>query len=638
MTDGESTEGGLRQREARIEALIAANPDAVVQMDETGTIISWNPSAEKILGWPAAEAVGKRLSELVIPIRHREAHERGLMRFISTGQGTMVNRHIETTALNRDGRKFPVELTVIPIRQRQGYCFTVFLRDITELHQAREAMQESEERFRATFEQAAVGIGHVAPNGHWLRVNRKYCDILGYTVEELMKLDIAEITHPDDRETTLKHMTLLREGKLGDYCLEKRYIRKDGSIVWVNITVSKVTDSEGNPNFFITVVEDITARKEAELALRLSEARYRALYRDNPVMIFTLDSKLKILSANPICARQLGYETEELEGRSGLEVFHEDDRTAVAGQLQNCLRNPGRMYRWQFRKVRKGDRGILWVEETAEGVYNPEGRPNILVVCQDITERRRAKEEIERLNSELAARAAELEEANRELEAFNYAVAHDLRKPLTIVNGYCQVLQEQCVDKLDEHCIQYLREAYDATWRMNQLIDTLLGFANLAGVQLQWEPIDLSAMAEAVAEELRLAEPGRRITFRIAEGVSARGDSSLLRVVLENLLGNAWKYTGKEQEALIEFGLKEIGAHRACFVRDNGSGFDMADMDKLFLPFQRLPGTEQFKGHGIGLASVERIIRRHGGKIWAEAEPGKGATFYFTLPDNDSGS
>jgi PAS domain S-box-containing protein len=496
-----------------------------------------------------------------------------------------------------------------------------------------EVLRESEERFRTTFDQATVGIAHVDPDGRWLQINPKYCDILGYSAEELRAMSIEDITHPDDRELSIHHIRLLEEGRIGDYCLEKRYIRKDGATVWVNLTVSKVARSDGRPRFFIGVVEDITSRKRAEEAMRFSEARYRALFRDNPTMIFTLDAEWKILSANPMCTGQLGYRLDEMEGRSGLEFFHDDDRPAVAEQLRNCLRNPGRVHHWQFRKVRK-DGGLLWVEETAEAVYDLKGEPNVLVVCQDITARRRSQEEIERLNAALTARAAELEDSNMELEAFNYAVAHDLRKPLTTVNGYCQILQDTCTDRLDEPCKGYLQEAFDATCRMNQLIDTLLNFARLTGVELHRGEVDLSALAQAVIAELKLAEPARRVDFRIAPEVSATGDAGLLRVVMENLFGNAWKYTSKQEEGVIEFGRTESGGNPTYFVRDNGRGFDMADVGNLFMPFQRLPGTEEFRGHGIGLATVERIIRRHGGRIWAEGEPGKGATIYFTLmPD-----
>jgi len=221
-------------------------------------------------------------------------------------------------------------------------------------------------------------------------------------------------------------------------------------------------------------------------------------------------------------------------------------------------------------------------------------------------------------------KSIELEDANRELEAFNYTVAHDLRKPLTVVNGYCQLIRELYGDILDEQCKCYLQEAYDGTLRMNRLIEALLNFSRMGHVEPRREMVDLSAIVHEVASELKLAKPGRQVTFMIADGVSAEGDANLLRVVLDNLLGNAWKYTGTRDEGIIEFGTTEVDGKPAYFVLDNGAGFDMADADKLFTPFQRLPGAEECRGFGIGLATVERIIRRQGGRVWAKAEAGKG--------------
>jgi PAS domain S-box-containing protein len=541
-------EEALRQSRDRVQAIIANAFDAVVEMDDGGVITSWNPRAETMFGWPAEEVIGRKPGETIIPERYRKAHEVGLRHFLATGEGPILNRHMEMTARHRDGHEIPVELTVTPVRWGAGYIFNAFLRDISERRQAEEersrlaaivdfsddaiigktldgtiaswnqgaeklygyaaaevigrpasvlvppehrdempqllarirrgehlrhyqtdrlgkdgrripisltlspikdavgeiigasaiardiseqkeaeqALRESEERFRATFNQAAVGMVHVKPDGRLLRMNQKCCDIFGYTVEELKTKTIADITHPDDLETSMNHIQRLREGKIDSYTLEKRYIRKDRSTVWVDLTVSKVVDEGGRPSFFVGVIEDITERKAAEQALRFSEARYRTLYRDNPIMIATLDADWTMLAVNPACAAQLGYEMEELENQSVLKLFHEDDRAAVAEQLQQCLEAPEQVHRWQFRKVRK-DGGLLWVDELAQAAYDLTGAVNIMVVCQDITERRRAQEEIERLNNDLRARAADLEDANRELEAFNYAVAHDLR-------------------------------------------------------------------------------------------------------------------------------------------------------------------------------------------------------------------
>jgi light-regulated signal transduction histidine kinase (bacteriophytochrome) len=243
--------------------------------------------------------------------------------------------------------------------------------------------------------------------------------------------------------------------------------------------------------------------------------------------------------------------------------------------------------------------------------------------------------EVERLNVKLVARTAELENANLELEAFNYSVAHDLRQPLNVISGYNQAIKEICGNNLDEQCKGYLQSNYEGTLRMNRLIEALLNFSRIGHVELQQDRLDLSSLAHEVVLMLKEAEPERKVVIRIAEGIVVNGDANLIRVVLENLLGNAWKYTGLREVAVIELGETDIDDNKVYFVRDNGSGFNMADADKLFAPFQRLPGAEKNRGFGIGLATVERIINRQGGRIWAEGEPGKGATFYFTLSVND---
>jgi light-regulated signal transduction histidine kinase (bacteriophytochrome) len=266
-----------------------------------------------------------------------------------------------------------------------------------------------------------------------------------------------------------------------------------------------------------------------------------------------------------------------------------------------------------------------------EAVAFASGQESRIAVI-DITERKRAEESIKRLHNDMTERAAELETANLELEAFNYTVAHDLRGPLNVISSSCQVLKELCGDCLNEQCRRYIRNTCDGTLRMSRQIEALLDFSRPGHVEPKREMISLSDLAHEISTELRQAESERQVDFLIADGIVVNGDANLLRVVLENLLGNAWKYTGMKEQAVIEFGATEIDGEPIYFVRDNGVGFDNSDVDRIFIPFQRLSGAEEFKGFGIGLATVERIIRRYGGRVCAEGEPGKGASFYFTLP------
>lgn len=249
------------------------------------------------------------------------------------------------------------------------------------------------------------------------------------------------------------------------------------------------------------------------------------------------------------------------------------------------------------------------------------------------------KNKVEQTNREMAREIAErkraeeaLEAANKELEAFSYSVSHDLRAPLRSIDGFSQALLEDYSERLDEQGRDYLHRVRAASQRMAHLIDDMLKLARVTRAELSREEVDLSALAQEIAAELRRAQPGREVEFAVASGLRVHGDPKLLRIVIENLLGNAWKFTGKRSGARIEFGMTHRDGKPAYFVRDNGVGFDMAYAGKLFGAFQRLHDSREFPGTGIGLATVLRVVHKHGGKVWAEGKVEKGATFYFSLP------
>jgi signal transduction histidine kinase len=233
------------------------------------------------------------------------------------------------------------------------------------------------------------------------------------------------------------------------------------------------------------------------------------------------------------------------------------------------------------------------------------------------------------LEERVSTRTAALEEANKELEAFSYTVSHDLRAPLRAIDGFSEALLTDCGAQLDDRGRDYLGRVRSGAQRMSALIDDLLDLARIHRTRIAPQPIDLGSLARAVLDEIRAREPTRRVDIAIGDGLSATGDPRLMTIVLENLLGNAWKFTARSPDARIAFDLTED--RTAFYVRDNGTGFDMAHVGRLFTPFQRLHDSSEFEGTGIGLATVQRILSRHGGRIWAEAAPGQGATFYFTL-------
>jgi light-regulated signal transduction histidine kinase (bacteriophytochrome) len=255
----------------------------------------------------------------------------------------------------------------------------------------------------------------------------------------------------------------------------------------------------------------------------------------------------------------------------------------------------------------------------------------VSAAIRDVTQRKRMEEDVQKLNEDLKQRAAQLEAANKELEAFSYSVSHDLRAPLRSIDGFSHALLEDYSEQLSDEGRSYLERVRAAAQRMAVLIDDLLNLSRVTRTQLQPKFINLSHIAEEIAESLQESQPDRQVTFSITPDLMVEGDPHLLHIVLGNLLSNAWKFTSKQQKPVIEFGQKAHVKERTFYVRDNGVGFDMAYADKLFGVFQRLHSISEFPGTGVGLATVQRIIAIHGGRIWAESAEGKGATFYFTL-------
>lgn len=344
-----------------------------------------------------------------------------------------------------------------------------------------------------------------------------------------------------------------------------------------------------------------------------------------------MDERIRYVYASPKVTDLLGYKPEEVLGKTPFDFMPAEEVARMRTGINELVQNPQPFQALENINVHK-DGSLRVLETSGIPIFDAEGRfSGLRGIDRDITKRKEAEEEIKRLNCDLTARSAELETANEELDAFNYTVAHDLRQPLNLLNSYCQVIEKMFGDQLQEECLGYIRDAHKVTLRMNRLIEALLSFSRMGRVEPNREKVDLSMWAQEAAKSLELTEPERLVDFRIADGIVANGDANLLRVVFDNLLGNAWKFTGIREKSVIEFGVRDIDGVPTYFVRDNGVGFDMTDADKLFTPFQRLPGAEMYRGFGIGLATVERIILRHGGKVWAEGEPDKGACIYFTL-------
>jgi PAS domain S-box-containing protein len=406
--------------------------------------------------------------------------------------------------------------------------------------------------------------------------------------------------------------------------------RRDGSELPVEISLSPVPMARDGE--VIAVIRDVTARRRADEARRASELKFRGLVDAAPDGIVIVGGDGRIDLVNVQAARLFGYTPDELVGQEVERLIPERVRGAHVRHRTGYVAAPTTrpMGAGMDLVGRRKDGTEFPVEISLSPMTTSEGTL-VISVIRDVTERKRTEERIQRLNEDLRGRVAELDAVNQELEAFSYSVSHDLRAPLRGIDGFSQALLEDYEDKLDDEGRDYLRRIRAASQRMAELIDDLLDLSRVTRQEMRRERVDLTGLARTVAAQLERSDPARMVEWRIEGDVTTLGDGALLRLVLENLLGNAWKFTSKQPSARIEFGAIPHEGGTAYVVRDNGVGFDMAHAGKMFGAFQRLHAMHEFPGTGIGLAIVQRVVHRHGGRVWAEAAPGQGATFYFTV-------
>ena len=407
-------------------------------------------------------------------------------------------------------------------------------------------------------------------------------------------------------------------------------VRQDGSLFPVELSVGAIN---GRRRRFVGLLRDLTARKAAERALELVHERYQGLVTNISAGIFRIEAAnpARFIEVNPaMLALFDAPEREALLAQPLATLFVRDedrvifseqwDPETLSADREVPLRTlQGREFWALLSAVRKGDAGQVYFDG----------------VMEDVTERREAAEALAALNRDLRQRIIDLDVANKELEAFSYSVSHDLRAPLRSIDGFSQALLEDYADQVDATGRDYLSRVRAASQKMAQLIDDILQLSRVSRARLVRAPVDLSAMVYEIADTLTVGEPKRAVEWRIEAGLAVMADAVLMRQVLTNLLANALKFTSKRADAIIEVGQASREGVREIFVRDNGAGFDMTYADRLFGVFQRLHANHDFDGTGIGLAIVQRIVRRHGGDVYADGEVGHGARFSFTIPDED---
>ncbi len=573
-----------------------------------------------------------------------EAHRQAFARLLDIGAGQSARGQLELTGPGPT--IVPVLLAVGGFELDGTLLRFLILTDLTAEHAAEAKAASAHEAIRAAaaynrslIEASLDPLITIGPDGAITDVNTATEQATGRERAELVGTEFSGyFTEPDLARAGYEQV--FRDGSVRDYPLDLRH--RDGHTISVLYNASVYRDPAGQALGVFAAARDVTQDKRTQAALRESEERLRALFDNAPVGIDELTVSGDLVRVNPRLCELVGYSADELHGMRLQDISHPGDLDADLAGLQRLLSGEIDTYSMDKRYLRD-DGGVVWAEVNRAVVRNQDGHAlQVIGVVRDVTAQHRAEAEVRALNADLEARVrqrtADLERANKNLAAFTYSVSHDLRAPLRALSGFSEALLEDCADSLDETGRGYAGRIQAASERMAALIDDLLLLSRVSRADMNLTPLDLSAEVASIADELQSGEPGRQVRFAIQEGVWVTADRPLIRSVVQNLLENAWKFTARREEATIEFGTTTAdGAGLCYYVRDNGAGFDPAYTDKLFQAFQRLHPASEFPGTGIGLASVQRIIDRHGGRTWAEGAVGSGAAFYFTLGTKPAG-
>lgn len=718
------------QAETALNQFFSASPTPMAIWGFDGRIRRVNPSWEPILGFTAEQVVGTPLFDRVHP-EDRAAAEAEVKRLSISGKRTGFECRVRC---NDESYRWLL-LNGGVLKNEQVVYVTA--QDITERKKAEEALRESEARFRSTFENALFGMAIVGLDLRFLQVNQSLCRITGFAEQELLQTNFAAITHPDDVRETQERKRSLMEGATSSVSATKRYVRKDGQPVWVCAHVAAVRDAQGKPLHFITLVEDLTERKQAEEAARRSEEwlkfalnaagiglcyrgsgvthasehqfrlygldpaekwlvrerwlqsihpldrqrveseqhlaleqgkpysfQFRAVWPDgsvhwlrcrgkefqdggsvrkaeitldvtgrkraeaaleeffgmsrSPMAILGFDGYIK--RANPALLQTWGLTAEELGQRPAIEFFHPDDRPAIQAELRKLMTSGGGA-ELECRGLRR-DGSSAWFLASATAAPDEE---LIFAVANDITERKRMAET-------LGLHAEKLARSNEELERFAYVASHDLQEPLRMVASFTQLLSKRYSGKLDETADRYIEYAVDGAKRMQQLIADLLAYSRVNSKEIDPRQADCEALVVAAMLNLRVAidESGASIDWDQLPEVWV--DQAQFIQLFQNLLGNAIKFRPKEAPPRIHISAADTGAEWLFSVQDNGIGIEPKQAERVFQVFQRVHSRAEYPGTGIGLAVCQKVIQRHGGKIWVESELGAGSSFRFTIP------